>query len=407
MKGSVRRRGCTCKKKRCTCGAKYEYCVDTGINPANGRRKQERKGGFDTAGEAWEACQAVLYELKQGTYIKETDATFKDFAEDWLRIYQRTHTVKVSSVRVRRHEMNLLMPYFKYLKIKEITKKKYQEALNDLKDKGYSDNTLSGVHSTGRMIFKKAVEYDMIKKDPTEFAKIPRTKKTVEELEQETELPKYLEKEELAVFLEAAKEKGLEGDYIIFRTLAYTGLRAGELCALKWKDIDFKEGTISITKTYYNPTNNAVKYELLTPKTAKSQRVIEVDRSVLDDLDKHRAVQKSVKMLFRTTYHDEGFVFAKTTRHPGYPEIIKKIELRMARLLKLAKLNEALTPHSLRHTHTSLLAEAGVGLPEIMDRLGHTDDDTTKRIYLHVTKTMRKEASQKFSELMRSLLPKN
>nr|WP_245998333.1 tyrosine-type recombinase/integrase [Siminovitchia terrae] len=76
----------------------------------------------------------------------------------------------------------------------------------------------------------------------------------------------------------------------------------------------------------------------------------------------------------------------------------------MARLLKIAGLNGQLTPHSLRHTHTSLLAEAGVGLEQIMDRLGHTDDHTTKNVYLHVTKEMKKEASQKFTELMRSLL---
>ena len=75
----------------------------------------------------------------------------------------------------------------------------------------------------------------------------------------------------------------------------------------------------------------------------------------------------------------------------------------MRRLLRLSNLNVGLSPHSLRHTHTSLLAEAGVGLPEIMDRLGHEDDETTKNIYLHVTKTMRKEASQKFSELMKNL----
>jgi integrase len=68
-------------------------------------------------------------------------------------------------------------------------------------------------------------------------------------------------------------------------------------------------------------------------------------------------------------------------------------------VLRLAGLNEALTPHSLRHTHTSLLAEAGVGIHEIMERLGHQDDEITKRVYLHVTKTMKKEASQKFSDL--------
>jgi integrase len=74
----------------------------------------------------------------------------------------------------------------------------------------------------------------------------------------------------------------------------------------------------------------------------------------------------------------------------------------MARLLKIAGLDQSLTPHSLRHTHTSLLAEAGVGLEQIMQRLGHSDDETTRNIYLHITKPKRKEASQKFSELMRS-----
>lgn len=76
----------------------------------------------------------------------------------------------------------------------------------------------------------------------------------------------------------------------------------------------------------------------------------------------------------------------------------------MGRLLRLANLNNALTPHSLRHTHTSLLAETKVTLETIMERLGHTDDDTTKKIYLHVTKPQKKEASQKFAELMRDLL---
>lgn len=392
------------KKKRCTCGAKWYYVIDTGINPANGNRKQKQKGGFNTQAEAWAACNEAMYELQSGTYVKESNTLFKDFAQEWLGHYQRKHKVKISTLRIRRHEMGLLMLYFAHYKMKDITKKKYQEALNDLKDKDFADNTLSGVHSTGRMIFKTAMEFDVIKKDPTQFARVPRSQKTVEELEREEEIPEYLEKEELALLLKTAKEKGLEKDHIFFLTLAYTGMRSGELCALKWKDVDFDAGTISITKTYYNPTNNTTKYELLTPKTKKSKRIIDVDKVVLDELDKHKAKQNLPKMRLRDIYHNEDFVFAKTTeKYPGYPEPIKIVENRMKRLLKIAKLNKNLTPHSLRHTHTSLLAEAGAGLPEIMDRLGHEDDETTKKIYLHVTKTMKKEASQKFSELMRSL----
>ncbi|MFC5364953.1 site-specific integrase [Peribacillus frigoritolerans] len=193
-------------------------------------------------------------------------------------------------------------------------------------------------------------------------------------------------------------------DYPLFLLMAYTGIRAGELCALKWRDIDFEGQTISISKTYYNPTNNRKEYKLLTPKTPTAVRIIDIDETVLNELSMHKLVQKQTMMKHRDIYHNKDFVFASIDEDlPGYPFYIKKIENRMRRLLKIAALNPKLTPHSLRHTHTSLLSQAGVGLPQIMERLGHKDEDTTKNVYLHVTKEMKKEASQKFKELMENL----
>jgi integrase len=84
-------------------------------------------------------------------------------------------------------------------------------------------------------------------------------------------------------------------------------------------------------------------------------------------LDKQLAKQNSVKMQHRKTYHDKDFVFVDLVKKHGYPIYIKKVENRMTRLLKLAGLNQTLTPHSLRHSHCSLLAEAGVPLQDIMD----------------------------------------
>ena len=98
---------------------------------------------------------------------------------------------------------------------------------------------------------------------------------------------------------------------------------------------------------------------------------------------------------------EKDFVIMKTMPEWfGYPETTNQIKYWMRRLLKVADLDESLSPHSLRHTHTSLLAEAGVGLQEIMDRLGHKDDDVTKSVYMHCTKTMKKNTAQKFSALM-------
>ena len=119
------------------------------------------------------------------------------------------------------------------------------------------------------MIFAKAVELEVIKYDPTEFAKPPRAQETIHDIEHQEQTVKYLEKEELSRFLQTAKEHGLERDYVIFLTLAYSGMRVGELCALKWSDFDFNNRTVKITKTYYNPRNITIEYQLLTPKTKK------------------------------------------------------------------------------------------------------------------------------------------
>ena len=246
-------------------GSAWSYTIDIGRKP-DGRRDQKTVSGFKTKKDAQLAAAEVLREVEDGSYVKEQDTTFKQFVDEWLELYG--DNVKESSVRVRKHESNCLIGLFDTnTKIKDITPRMYQKALTDLKKDGYAENTLAGIHGTGRMIFKKAIELKIRKDDPTQFARIPRIQKTVEELEQETEIPKYLEKEELALFLKTALAKGLESDYVIFLTLAYTGIRVGELCALKWADINSDEGTITITKTYYNPSNNTVKYKLQTPKT--------------------------------------------------------------------------------------------------------------------------------------------
>lgn len=412
MQGHFYKPHCKCpgkQTKKCGCGAKWAYIISVGIDPRTGKRKQKKKGGFDTKGEAETAAAILLSSIKQGTYIEESNDSFKEFAFKWLDLYSSTGKIKDSTINLRRREINRILPYFEFAKLKDIKRDDYQDALMDLHKKGYSHSALTGAHSTSKMIFRKAIEQGKIKNDPTQYAQVPKTRKTVEELEREETLEKYLEKEDLALFLKTAKERGLDRDYIIFKLLAYTGMRIGELCGLKWKDIDFENHTISINRTYYNFTGNAHEYVLQTPKTSTSKRTIDVDEELIRDLERHRLTQNKFKMRHRNKYFrsespDDEFVIAKTTKnYPGWPEYTALIVKRMTRLLSLAELNENLTPHSLRHTHVSLLAEAGVELYEIMDRLGHKDELTTKTVYTHVTKTRRKEAVEKFGNLMKNL----
>lgn len=379
-------------------GYTYSYTIDLGPDPRTGKRRQKTKRGFSTKKEAEQAASKVEYQLSIGTYVREKNILFKDFAEEWLNEYGRVK--KISTVRPRRIQVNRLLRYFANIELRKITKFHYQNMLNDLKERGYAFPTIEGTHSAGRMIFQRAMEKDYLQSNPTEYATIPKDPKTVEELESD-DIPKYLEKEELAVFLDTAKTQGLPYDNLFFPLLSYSGIRVGELLGLKWADINFEDCTIRISKTLYNPGNN-ISFQLLPPKNGK-KRTIEIDPNLLETFKSFKRKQAEFIMKYRNEYHDEDFIFVRIKKHLGYPEASKTVERRMARLLRLSKLNEYLTPHSLRHTHVSLLAEAGVSLDEIMERLGHSDDKTTRKVYLHVTKSRKKEASQKFSKLMRSI----
>ncbi|CAM4412108.1 tyrosine-type recombinase/integrase [Paenibacillus xylanexedens] len=403
MKGHFYKPHCKCTTKKCKCSANWAYIIDVGINPATGKRKQKKKGGFATKAEAEIHAAQLLIELKQGTYVEEKDITFGDFADMWIKLYEGSGKVKVSTVKKRKRDVIRLVQHLNFYKIKDITRDIYQELIFTFNEFGYKHNTLTGINQTAKLIFKKAIELGVIKNNPTDFSYIPTTQKSVEELEALEDVPKYLEKEELKLFLETSEFQGLEGDHITFTVLSYTGMRVGEWSALKWPDIDFENHEISITKTLYRPNNKITEYTLLTPKTTTSRRKITVPPEVMELLLAHKKRQNEIKMKFRNTYHDKDFVMAQTINHPGYPLAGGRIGNRMSRLLQLCKLGDNLTPHSLRHTHTSLLAEAGAELHEIMDRLGHSDDKTTRSIYLHVTQTRKKDTSAKFSELMKSL----
>ncbi|GGC97390.1 site-specific integrase [Thalassobacillus devorans] len=379
------------------------YCqIYLGRDPITGKKKFSSKGGFKTKKEAQLAAAEIEKEVYENTYVKEQDTTFQYFSLEWIKIY--SESAKISSVRNRKHNLDHLNRFFGHKKIKDISRKQYQAMLTSLYKEGYAFNTLDGIHSTGRMVFKKAVEFNIIKNSPCEFAKIPRKVETVEEVENNKEEIKFMEKPELIRFLTAAKEDGIDKDFPMFLTLAYSGLRVGELMALKWTDIDMSRETLRVTKTYYNPSNRTKEYQLLTPKTKGSIRTIKLDPDVITVLKKHKEHQNKLIEKSSGSYNQLDFVFAKEINNPGYPEFLKTVNTRMQRLLKLSGIDKNLTPHSLRHTHTSLLIEAGVGIKEIQQRLGHGDINTTMNIYAHITENMEEKASQKFSELMRGSL---
>ncbi|MFC6040339.1 tyrosine-type recombinase/integrase [Paenisporosarcina macmurdoensis] len=322
------------------------------------------------------AANKIEESIVEGAVIHETKITFGQFAVEWVEYYGTQ--AKISSVRARSIAMKQLVSQWEHLPLK-ITRHMYQSYINALSQK-FSRNYIDSIHTTGNMIFKHAIRKDLLSRNPTEGFVMPKKQETVEEIEEEDIQEKFLELRELKSFLVITKEHGLYMDYLSFVTLPYTGLRLGELLALKWSDVDFTKKTMRITKTYYNPNNGQTGYQLLTPKTKKSVRIISLDGDLLTLFKKHRLDQRALKMKQRMVYQDNNFIFAENT---GHPRNMKQVMNRLIRLLKRLDIDKHITPHSFRHTHTSLLIEAGAGVKEIQERLGHSDINTTMNIYAH------------------------
>lgn len=394
----------------------FRYSVEV-VENGKKRRKQKETGSYPTAKEAYEAGILIRAEQLKGTYVDEKDITFEDWADKWLEMYEQLGK-KDHTVYTRKSAVNRLKKEFGGMKLKEITPLQYQEYLFKLKKLGRKKNTVLNLHTTMVMIVRKAFRppFEIISKDFTVGIEFPSFKETLDELKGSKLKIKYLEKEELAEFLKVAygmaEEARLEKQKIAYRQcaralhiLSLTGLRIGELCGLEETgDVDTKEKKINVIKTL-NVQHGIENYILDTPKNETSIREVDMITQVVD-LFKEQAleVKKFKLMVGENLYKKEKFLFINMNRKSGCPLSPLEIARYMTEVLKRAGLSEELTPHKLRHTYTSLMAEAGVELPDIQRQLGHANDRITTQIYLHVTKAKRKTNIQKFESLMGGII---
>ncbi|MDW4355097.1 tyrosine-type recombinase/integrase [Staphylococcus saprophyticus] len=377
-------------------GNNWRYRISLGKNPNTGKYEYISKSGFARKSDAKNHAEMVERQIRNGEYIAPSTHTFNYVADEWINHYSRN--AKVSSVRAREKAIYHAKQQFGNRSIQTITKRDYQAFVDDISTR-FSKNYVDSIVSSTNLIFKYALDMKIIAKSPIEGIKRTKFKPTVEDLEQNSLQQKFLEKDELFEFLSVAKNhhKPLNS-FELFTFLAYSGMRAGEVLALKWSDIDYEECTVSITKTYYNPNNNKKNYQILTPKTESSIGKISIDPNVIKLLQDYKVnVQDKWK---NELYVDNDFIF---TDNNGYPLVIKKLSQWIQAIMLQTNIDKNITTHSFRYTHCSLLIEAGVHIKEIQERLRHKDINTTMNIYAKITESYKKDASQKFSKLMENV----
>ena len=364
-------------------GKSYAYMVDL-PNLVNGKRKRINKSGFRTKKEAQDAAYKLEVALNSGEHYTDGNIQFSELAKMWLT--EHTPFIRESTAMRYKTKVHQVSEYFSEKKANQITIMDIQRYINKLASKRSLAN-VSEFKVTLKQIFDFACRNSILNQNPCTYVKIPPCKVQPKE-------KAYMEKESLFKFLDEVKQTYDDIFYTIFLTLAYTGMRCGELTALQWPDINFEQKTISITKNLYQTKNKT--YETTPPKTKKSIRKIIVSDELIHKLDEHKRNQKIFRILHADTYKDKQFIFSDENGNPIFNYDIYNKCTSIAKKLGF----ENIHPHSLRHTHTSLLAEAGVPLEVIQDRLGHADDTVTKEIYLHITKKLQNDAAEKFANLM-------
>ncbi|AKG05560.1 site-specific integrase [Salimicrobium jeotgali] len=364
----------------------WSFTVDLGIDPATGKRKQLTKSGFPTKKEAQRAVAQIEMQLEQNTYQPDRRFSFKEVYEEWWSIHSQTikeSTQAFVQSKVNRH----ILPRFGHLKIREISPTYCQRMINEI---ATEIKSVSDIKVQANQIFKYALKMDYIAKNPMQHTVIP--KRDEGELVTKMDEKNFWNKHEVIHFLSTAKEELDMRNYLMFYLLIYTGIRKGELAALEWKDIDLEKRTMYINKTMFFKNKKEV---IQTAKKKASIRSIRIDENTAALLRKWK-LQQSEWLLERGINPETKYVL---TRADGRPLRLAHPNDKLNSLIDKHNLSP-ITVHGFRHTHASLLFEAGATIKEVQERLGHRDIQTTMNVYAHVTDASKGKTADLFAQFM-------
>lgn len=370
-------------KKYLTKDGETRYMLQAylGVDPFTGKQKRTTRRGFKTQKEAKKAERELLLSVEENGFADHSSKpTFKEVANLWLESYETT--VKPTTYQNTKNYLNAIIEHhFKDIRIESVSVAKMQKIVIELSKKYVTYlNYLSIINR----VFKYAVHLDIIQTNPVDRIIRPKQQKPRKE-------KIALTKKELNKFLTLAKKDARPVLYTAWHTLAYTGLRRGELLGLEWSDVDFKNKTISVSKTLV--TING-KLSTQSPKTKRSARTISLDDSTVQILKDWKLEQK--KLFFKYGVKSKDIVITNT-KGGCFDFAHFRDELRY--FLGKHKLKQ-FSVHSLRHTHASLLFEAGIEPKTISDRLGHSNIQTTLDMYTHLNDKQRSDVADRLLKFL-------
>lgn len=328
---------------------------------------------------------------------KEHKVTLANLYEEWIEIYkqkvkEQTYLTSVSLYKAVELRMDTSVL------INNLTSSYIQKFLNEFYYKeNYSHSYTDAIRSLFRNMFEYAKQVGFVEHNIVKDVKIERKKATIEEHEKVTQ--KYLEPDELELVIEELrnlKHSSNASQYAeIAEVLSKTGLRYGELAALKIEDYDGT--TLDVNKTLFYNYSKAQDGLTTSPKNVFSNRKIPISNETKAIIDKWIS-QNELNKAINSKYNDMGFLLAAPNGDSVPPFSMNRVLRNLSTKLKeQGKLNKRLSTHIFRHTHISLLAEMGINQKAIMSRVGQVNPLTTLKIYTHVTKKVEQDLIDKLN----------
>jgi integrase len=364
MAGHIRRRG-----KR-----SWEIKFDLGADPLTGKRKTRYHSFKGTKKEAELELARLLSGAAAGTYVDPTRETVSEFLERWERDWashnlspktlERASELLAAKVRPRIGAVRLqkLRPAH----CAELYAKLLKEGAVD--GSGLAARTVGQVHRILHRAFGHAMKWGIITTNPCAAVEPPAI--TTKEIE-------ILTEDQVTEVLNKLKGRPM---YMLAAVGLSTGLRRGELLALRWKDVNLDTGVLQVERSL-EQTKAGLRFK--EPKTKHGRRQVAVPGSVIAGLKHLRREQQETRLALGLGKDDpEGLVFRRDDGRPMRPDNVSSEWRRLVAVLKLPKV----TLHAWRHTHASQLIRANHDVLTISRRLGHGSPSITLNVYGHLFK---------------------
>lgn len=356
--------------------------VTIGTNPDTGKPKRKSVYG-KTRTEVKAKIKELMEELGKGIDLqKQAQYTFGDWLIIWMDEYKKMDLRLSTWENYYRFIKNRIYPTLGHIPLKDLQTDDIQMLYNKMKKDGAAPATIRKNHQIIHACLKQAVENRLLCWNPADSVKLPKL---------ESKEVRAMTPEEMGRFL-AVLEDDRWG--AAFLCLLGTGLRRGELLALRWQDIDLEENIIEVKQALaITKTQGLVIDE---PKTKKSKRIIPLPEMVADAIRKHRKRHAEVKLIAKD-YEDNDLVFCTLNGKPISP---RNFTRKFYEIKKKAGISEEVNLHALRHTFATRLLEEGENLKTVQELLGHTNISTTGNIYAHVSKQIKRKAASKMDKLL-------